>query len=297
MDEKTAKEQEQGYIEQRKVIKVSVKKTLPCGKELEILRASDFGGSSNTDQPYLILIFPGGGYEFTSFRESLNIAKAFAQNGVDAAVLHYSTENGKTILSTGKGLMYTPLKQAAEAFATLHTDTSLGFTKHKIVVCGFSAGAHLAASLCNLYKLEQIQPQDPSLQCCLRPDGAVLGYGVFEIQKIGHTSDLVFENLSGSINAKEWAPFTQTDKVSADTPPSFLWHTADDAVVPVYNSLNYAQAIWQHGGIAELTIYPKGIHGLATATADVEPDNTFKYADPHVAVWVKQAVDFMKKYV
>lgn len=297
MDEKTAKEQELGYIEQRKVIKVSVNKQLPCGKVLEIIKAADVAPHDLISaQPYLILIFPGGGYEFTSYRESLNVALAFAKRGIDAAVLHYTTENGKTILASGKGLLYKPLQEAAEAMIALRTDEDLGFTKHKIVVSGYSAGAHLAASVCNLYKHEALKELTYEAQK-VRPDGAVLGYGVFEIQTKGHTSDLVFENLSGSTDPTKWEHFTLTDKVSSDTPPSFIWHTADDAVVPVENSLHYAQAMWQHGGIAELTIFPKGIHGLATATPDVEPDNSFKYADPHVAPWVDQAVDFIKTYV
>ena len=31
--------------------------------------------------------------------------------------------------------------------------------------------------------------------------------------------------------------------VKPETPPSFLWHTADDGAVPVENSLMYAKAL------------------------------------------------------
>jgi acetyl esterase/lipase len=53
--------------------------------------------------------------------------------------------------------------------------------------------------------------------------------------------------------------------VGAETPPTFLWHTADDAAVPVEHSLLFAGALRRHEIPFELHIYPHGRHGLGLA--------------------------------
>ena len=52
--------------------------------------------------------------------------------------------------------------------------------------------------------------------------------------------------------------------VKENTPPAVMWHTADDGI-KVQNSLAFADAIWQKGGIAELHIFAHGPHGLGLA--------------------------------
>jgi acetyl esterase/lipase len=54
-------------------------------------------------------------------------------------------------------------------------------------------------------------------------------------------------------------------QVTRDTPATFLWHTADDASVPVHNSLLFAQALGEHGVPFELHVYPHGAHGVGLA--------------------------------
>ena len=60
-----------------------------------------------------------------------------------------------------------------------------------------------------------------------------------------------------------------------DTPPTFLWHTADGAGVPVENSLLFAQALSAHEVPHELHVYHSGRHGLGLA-----PEF------PHIATWI-----------
>jgi acetyl esterase/lipase len=57
-------------------------------------------------------------------------------------------------------------------------------------------------------------------------------------------------------------------RVTADTPPTFLWHTVDDAAVPVEHSLLFAAALRQHGVPFALHSYPHGRHGLGLAQDD-----------------------------
>ena len=48
-------------------------------------------------------------------------------------------------------------------------------------------------------------------------------------------------------------------------PPTFLWHTVEDAGVPVKNSLLFAEALAKNAISFSLHIYPKGVHGLGLA--------------------------------
>ena len=56
--------------------------------------------------------------------------------------------------------------------------------------------------------------------------------------------------------------------MTPQTPPAFLWHTADDASVPVENSLLFASALDRCGVPFALHVFPHGLHGLGLATDD-----------------------------
>lgn len=58
--------------------------------------------------------------------------------------------------------------------------------------------------------------------------------------------------------------------MSADTPPTFLWHTATDDAVPFENSFLFANAILKNKGSLEMHIYPNGGHGLALGTEETK---------------------------
>ena len=53
--------------------------------------------------------------------------------------------------------------------------------------------------------------------------------------------------------------------VDADTAPAFIWHTFDDAAVPIQNTLLYANALAAAGVPFEYHVYPSGVHGLSLA--------------------------------
>jgi acetyl esterase/lipase len=79
--------------------------------------------------------------------------------------------------------------------------------------------------------------------------------------------------------------------VSPATPPAFIWHTADDPVVPVLNALRFATACTQQGVAYELHVYGSGPHGLALADAVTEIDG--RLVDAHAASWVALALEWL----
>lgn len=55
-------------------------------------------------------------------------------------------------------------------------------------------------------------------------------------------------------------------------PPTFLWHTADDALVPVEHAYLLGAALARHGVPHALHIYPSGAHGLGLASDSGIPE-------------------------
>jgi acetyl esterase/lipase len=77
------------------------------------------------------------------------------------------------------------------------------------------------------------------------------------------------QNLIGEPPAPKLAEDLSNElRVTPRTPPAFLFHTADDASVPVENSLVFVQALHQAGVPVELHVFPKGRHGVGLAPSD-----------------------------
>jgi dipeptidyl aminopeptidase/acylaminoacyl peptidase len=87
--------------------------------------------------------------------------------------------------------------------------------------------------------------------------------------------------------------FSLENHAGADTPPSFIWHTAADEMVPVQNSLLFAKALIRGGVPVELHIFPRGPHGLSLATPEVDEPEEGRLSDAHVARWFDLCVEWL----
>ena len=117
-----------------------------------------------------------------------------------------------------------------------------------------------------------------------RPDAVILGYPVVSSGDFAHRGS--FDRLAGDDNALRAALSLETH-VQDDLPPFFIWHTVDDATVPVQNSLLLAQALTAHHVPYALHLFPHGIHGSSICTRDV---NTY---NPHASAWVHLCTDWL----
>ena len=77
--------------------------------------------------------------------------------------------------------------------------------------------------------------------------------------------------------------FSNEKHITENTPPCFIWHTANDPVVPVENALALASALTEKKVYFELHIFPDGCHGLGLA-----------YGRNDIGIWSKSACTFLK---
>lgn len=229
-----------------------------------------------------VVICPGGGYSLVADREAAPVARAFNRAGFHSFVLRYSVGHGP--------LGNLPLRQLGAAVASVREHAvELQIDSRQVSVCGFSAGGHLAASLGVFWHDVAIFGSDGRLEA-RRPDSLVLCYPVITSGEAAHRAS--FERLAGLDHSVQES-FSVERFVSESTPPTFLWHTAEDVAVPVRNSLLFFSALRECGVPSELHIFPTGPHGLSMATPDVaEPENS-RFANHRAAAWFALAVEWL----
>ncbi|MCF6174940.1 MAG: alpha/beta hydrolase [Victivallaceae bacterium] len=220
-----------------------------------------------------VIVFPGGGYSHRAAHEGQPVAEFFNSKGIHAFVVQYRTAPHKHPA---------PLLDAARAVRMVRNNAEeWNIRANKIAVCGFSAGGHLAASIGVLYD-EAVTVEDDLQAVSARPDGLILCYPVISSGEFGHVGS--FDNLVGKGNLVLRKKMSLETRVTSETPPTFLWHTADDAGVPVENSFLFSQALRRCDVPFELHVFPHGRHGLGLAL-----ENSDVAAWPELcATWLQQ---------
>lgn len=242
----------------------------------------DQNGSKSVKQRIhpAVIICPGGGYMHVSDREAEPVAKKYFASGYNTYILTYSVGDGAK--------NFAPLSQLAAAMAYVRKNADAWFTeKNKIAVCGFSAGGHLAASLGTLFNEERFLAVFGRNEE-IRPDAMVLGYPVITADEFAHRGSI--ESVSGAkMGDEEYAWFGLDQHVDTQTPPTFLWHTAEDKSVPVENSLKMCMALSAAKVPFEYHVLPKGGHGMSVCTEEVGT------ADAYNARWVEWSIAWLNK--
>lgn len=203
-----------------------------------------------------VLIIPGGGYWIVAAgHEGEDVARWFNTIGIAAGVLKYRLPDER-LWSDPKAV---PLQDAARGMRLLRESAAeWHIDPQKIGVLGFSAGGHLAATLCTRWQTEA----DSAL---IKPDWAVLVYPVISFEEQGHRGSC--ENLLGKDASPELIRlYSAEHHVSAFTPPTFLVHSADDDGVSPLNSIFYFSALRAAKIPTELHLFESGGHGYGLAS-------------------------------
>lgn len=203
-----------------------------------------------------IIICPGGGYGFVSYREDEPVAFQYLARGYNVVVLRYSVHPNATyptaLLELGRVVLM--LRERSEEWL---------IDENKIILMGFSAGGHLAASYSCFWTREFLHTALGCTSDKLKPNGLVLSYPVITSGKYAHRGS--FTNLLGDRYDELVEEMSLEKQVTEDNPPTFLWHTVTDNLVPVENSLLFTKALKDEGISAELHLYSEGGHGLSLA--------------------------------
>ncbi len=231
---------------------------------------SDASGDDERPQitPYLldsttpapaIVVCPGGGYAMRAAHEAEPIARWLNTLGIAACVLDYRVAPHQHPA---------PLSDAQRAIRLVRSHAAdWRINPAQVGMLGFSAGGHLVATAGTHFDNGVSKATDAVERQGCRPDLLVLCYPVISFGPQGHHGSMV--NLLGADPPADLrADLSNETRVTADTPPTFLWHTADDEGVPVANSLLFAQALASHGVHFELHVFAQGRHGLGLALED-----------------------------
>jgi acetyl esterase/lipase len=218
-----------------------------------------------------MIIFPGGGYEVESFvAEGRSIAEFLASQGVTAAVLKYRLPLEEA--SDQPWLL--PITDARRAISLMKSlSGTYGFDPKKVGVMGFSAGGHLAASVSVLRSGHESE----------NPDFSGLIYGVTTISSPNR--QWLEETLyHRTMTDEEIRQYSLVDHVDERTPSTFLLHAFDDEVVPISESVVYAEALTTFGRDVEMHFFARGGHGFGPGRAE---DGTEQWLGL-LADWIKR---------
>lgn len=238
-----------------------------------------------TPRPALIIL-PGGGYHYVSAREGEPIALSFLSVGFNCFVLDYSVKPHVYPQS---------LREVAALTDLIHRNAAAwNIDTEKLVICGFSAGGHLAASYCTIRNRPEITEFiEPKPLCA-----AILCYAVTSSQVPNYHGNSYKNLLGTSEPTKEQLEAHSLELFITKelTPPTFLWHTSEDRAVPVASTLRYGEALAAHNIPFEIHVFPTGRHGLSTS--DIQTLHDYDTAESrYVSQWVDLAKGWLKQFI
>lgn len=216
-----------------------------------------------------VVILPGGSYlHLAANHEGRQVADWFTTRGFRAFVLSYR------LASEGYPLP-APLLDARRAVELVRARArDYQIDPHRIVIIGFSAGGHLAALAATKYVPGNPEAADPIERVSSRPDYLVLGYpwiGALSASDTRYMDQCRTMYAAGRCEALR-SGYSPELLVTKETPPTFLYHTFNDASVPVGQGLLFYEALVRAGVPAEMHIFADGPHGVGLGKGDAALD-------------------------
>ena len=233
-----------------------------------------------------VIVCPGGGYHFRSDREAEPVALRFMGLGCATFVLEYH------FAPAGRY----PIPQREVLAAIDHVRSNCDeyhVNPNAVLVMGFSAGGHLAGCAATMWKRSEVLEGMTKEPRAYRPDGVILSYPVITSGPKAHRGSFV--NLLGD-RYDELLECTSLEKiVDEDTTPAFIWHTADDQLVPVENAILMTEAMQANGVSVEQHIYPHGAHGQSLADETVYGKNNIQNLSAPCSIWVDHCIQWIRR--
>ncbi|HUT59655.1 MAG TPA: alpha/beta hydrolase [Phycisphaerae bacterium] len=206
-----------------------------------------------------VVVCPGGGYHVLAAHEKEPIARWAASLGMAGILLEYRVAPYRHPI---------PLGDAQRALRLVRARAGdWNIDPRRVAILGFSAGGHLAGCAATMFDAGRPEAADPVERQSCRPDALIACYAVVSLDRY-HRHNCM-ENLLGAGPDEELIRrLSLENRVTADTPPTFIWHTADDEMVPLGNALLMAEVLRRHEVPVALHVFPHGRHGLGLAEDD-----------------------------
>lgn len=235
-----------------------------------------------------MIICPGGGYEFCSDREAEPMALEFVARGYQAFVLDYDVLD-PDLAAKGVCLLPSPQQNLAHAVACVRAHAEeWSVDAGRICILGCSAGGHLCAAYSGLAQRKDFAADMGYTREDIAVCAQVLCYPVIDLTA-GWPSPAE-ERIPALCDRASDLVATQ-GLVSAETPRTFIWHTAADQGVPAVNTYLYAAALAHAGVDHDCHVFHAGRHGLSLATP--QTSKRAEHVVPHVAHWIDLAVEWL----
>jgi acetyl esterase/lipase len=232
----------------------------------------------NTTGPMTaVIIAPGGAYARLSMNlEGRAPANFFNSMGIAAFVLKYRL-----------GPRYHHPIEMSDAQRAIRMVRARAAEWHiapdHIGIMGFSAGGHLAATVSTHFDSVNANAADPIDRASSRPDFAILCYPVISMTEAwahgGSKTNLLGEHPSEDLARS----MSMETRVTAQTPPTFIYQTSADTTVPAENAVAYYLALRKAGVAAEMHIFRNGPHGTGLGMTD-----------PALSEWPRLLMNWMR---
>lgn len=264
--------------------RINLKTTNDIEFSVDIFFKKQFQENPDPRKWPLIMIFPGGGFVALEERESEPIAEAFLAKGYQTAIVNYplmsNTPFYPNAIIAGLDAIQFFQKNASE----------YNIDSKEIITLGFSAGGHLV-SLMN--SLDTNDKKELGFDNSVKANAQILAYPVVGLQ-MGFPKTIA-EAKKISPDKKYW---NSNELVTAQTPPTFIWHTMADKVVPVKNTLSYAYALSEADVPFEYHVFntfSEGIHGIGLASYATQRYQHDEDVNDRTAIWLNLADSWIHK--
>ena len=206
-----------------------------------------------------MIVVPGGGYATHAQNEAEPIVDWLRGVGIQASVFRYP-------LNVRHPAPLNALRAEIRRRRAGGAD--------RIGLIGFSAGGHLAG----------LAALAPGAAPAAAVQFAVLGYAITSMETETYRPSRLI--LLGEDASAELRRATSLDAlVTPQSPPFFLWHTAEDIHVPPEHTYRFASALTAHGIPHAVHVFAHGPHnlGLAEGAGDA-------------ALWTRLAASWIREH-
>jgi acetyl esterase/lipase len=204
-----------------------------------------------------VVVCPGGGYGHLSMQmEGYDVAQWLNSLGIAGIVLKYRLPRDGYVHPA-------PLADARRAIRTARAKSGeWKLDPNRIAILGFSAGGHLASTAGTHFSSMVGNLLDPVDGLSCRPDLLILIYPVITLRQEFTHAGSKLNLLGANPDSALVYDLSNENRVTPETPPTFLVHADDDKAVPPENSIFFYSALRKAGVPAELHIFRVGGHGF-----------------------------------